>query len=212
MWNTLQMNKGDLSVTYRLSGEKKKVWKNHLSLLQKAFYILFLLCIIFWVASFQTDHNFLWGQRLLFLKNAIIIKIMIILWHDLYWSSLTLVHMLRSFVEFLPGAENLTKKKHNSASCCTWVWNISDIVVKWPATLKTALRRKKRWWWCPTKEKQRFRAEEIQRNFETLVVGAQRLSSIPAFLGLCSSLNHQRLVHHSKSSQQQFLYVITSSL
>lgn len=89
---------------------KKKVWKNHLSLLQKAFYILFLLCIIFWVASFQTDHNFLWGQRLLFLKNAIIIKIMIILWHDLYWSSLTLVHMLRSFVEFLPGAENLTKK------------------------------------------------------------------------------------------------------
>lgn len=201
-------------MTYRLSGEKKKVWKNHLSPLQKAFYIsCFVFTVYHFLGGLLSDRpQFSLGSETFIPKKCNNNKDND---NTMTWLILKFSYLgshAAIFCRISPRSWKLDQKKHNSASCCTWVWNISDIVVKWPATLKTALRRKKRWWWCPTKEKQRFRAEEIQRNFETLVVGAQRLSSIPAFLGLCSSLNHQRLVHHSKSSQQQFLYVITSSL
>lgn len=66
---------------YHLSGEKKKCEKitSHLCGRLSIFYVLFLLCIVFWVTSYKTDRNCSWGKRLLFLKTAIIRKIMITL-------------------------------------------------------------------------------------------------------------------------------------
>lgn len=68
---------------YHLSGEKKKCEKitSHLCRRLSIFHVLFLLCIIFWVASFKTDRNFLWGQTFSSQKKKreIVIKIMKIL-------------------------------------------------------------------------------------------------------------------------------------
>lgn len=105
--------KGDLTVcpiTYQVRKEKCEKITSHLCRRLSVFYVLFLLCIVFGVASYERDHNFLWGQRLLFLKNTIIIKIMII-YNMTYTGDLLSWSPADAMIfgNFLTGADNLDK-------------------------------------------------------------------------------------------------------
>ena len=102
---------------YQLSGEMKKCEKitSHLCRRLSVFCVLFLLCTVFQVASYETDHNFLWGQRLFFLKEMMIIKIIIkiTLQLDLHWKSLTSIshRCYHPPQKFLQELTNLTNKQ-----------------------------------------------------------------------------------------------------
>lgn len=122
MWNTLQMNKGDLTVcpiTYQMREKKCEKITSHLRRKLSIFHVLFLLCIVSgWPPLRQT--TIFSEVRDLFLKtwNNYKDNDNTMTWLFTEFCYLGLVQMLWPFVEFLTGAEKLDKQKRQHFLLC----------------------------------------------------------------------------------------------
>lgn len=129
MWSTLQRRFN--SVPYHLSGEKRKVWKNHLSPLQKAFCILCFIFTVyrFWGGLLWERPQFSLGSETLIPKKYNNNKDHDNIQHDLHWRSLKLVSCRCYDLWKLFDRSWQPWQITVVLSVVHWIWNINDILV-----------------------------------------------------------------------------------